>query len=476
MSTKKKHENEAMKATITVGPQLVIPQGMSYDDVIEAVRAKRDDENRTVQIDEPIEAWLFEGWWVTLAVLRQEYGLALKFTRDYPQKIETAPNTKENVPFGPFRVIGHYGDADFYPSVNRSDGKVQLSLEVRLANKFRPQFDALMAKIKATIKGGGLYRGKALQLKLPEPDEKVTFEHAPRFLDLSVGVDEDAIFTPTLADAIDVSVFTPVRHTETCKSLGIPLKQGVLLCGLPGTGKTLTGRMLARECVKNNWTFIMITDASRLAEGIRVARMFAPRVVLFAEDIDLVMAGEARTTEMNEILLAMDGVEPAAEIMFVLTSNKPEALHPALVRGRRLDAILHYKAPDAETVERLVRRYTPTLEAGAKLAKVGTILAGLIPATIESICSRARMSAARHGAGTVVTAKDLETVATMARAEYDLVKPTPAKMEPMPAAVERIADALANLGQPMFTTKSIDTPRLSRLNNDGAPSPRRLRG
>lgn len=457
MSKKAKDAATAAKAceiAIETGDRLVIPDGIDYEAAIAAVKAKRDDQFRMVKSNEAFDCWFFEGWYEFSKALVREFGkAAINWVIDTQVDIHTGPNTSTKVTWGPFRIRGRFADATFYPQIVPDGAKYVISIEASMENRFRPEWAKFCDTVREDLKRkGGLYRGKALRITPPEPGDEPTMQNAPVFLDLSVERDEVAIFNDALADAIDVSVFTPVRHTKTCESLGISLRQGVLLCGLPGTGKSLTGRMLARECVQHGWTFLMVTAPNLLAEGLRMARGFAPHVVVFCEDIDLAMSGEHRTHAMNEVLCAMDGLEPNNAIMTVLTSNKPEQLHSALVRGRRLDAILKFEPPDADTVKRLIREFTPSLAPDADLTAAGEILAGLIPATIMSICSRARMAAARHGAGTVVTARDLETVARQARAEFDLVHPRTDPAITQASAIVKVAEAIARLGEPAEPT------------------------
>jgi ATP-dependent 26S proteasome regulatory subunit len=59
----------------------------------------------------------------------------------------------------------------------------------------------------------------------------------------------------------------------------------------------------------------------------------------------------------------MDGVGEDADITFLLTSNRPEVLEPALAaRPGRIDATIEVPLPDADARSRLIDLYTAGLD------------------------------------------------------------------------------------------------------------------
>ncbi len=189
------------------------------------------------------------------------------------------------------------------------------------------------------------------------------------------------------------NLFTPIERTEHCRRLKIPLKRGVLLEGPYGTGKTLTAFVTAKKCADNGWTFIMLDRVSGLKDALTFARMYSPAVV-FAEDIDRVVAGE-RSVSMDDVLNNIDGVESkGTEIITILTSNHAENINRAMLRPGRLDAVLHIVAPDAKAAEKLMRLYARGLILDTEdLTNAGVELNGQIPAVIREVVERSKLYA-----------------------------------------------------------------------------------
>jgi len=82
------------------------------------------------------------------------------------------------------------------------------------------------------------------------------------------------------------------------------------------------------------------------------------------EDADLIARERTRTSSpceeilLNKLLNEMDGLKEDAEILFILTTNRPEVLETALAsRPGRIDQAVEFPMPDAVGREKLVRLY-----------------------------------------------------------------------------------------------------------------------
>ena len=99
-----------------------------------------------------------------------------------------------------------------------------------------------------------------------------------------------------------------------------------------------------------------------LARVCAFARMLQPAMVVL-EDVDLIAEGRdhslaGSSTVLFQLLNDMDGVAEDADILFVLTTNRPGVLEPALAaRPGRIDLAVEVPLPDAACRERLFALY-----------------------------------------------------------------------------------------------------------------------
>jgi ATP-dependent 26S proteasome regulatory subunit len=94
-----------------------------------------------------------------------------------------------------------------------------------------------------------------------------------------------------------------------------------------------------------------------------LARLLQPAVVVI-EDVDLIardredMAGPCEESLLNRLLNEMDGLKQDADILFILTTNRPEQLEGALAgRPGRIDQAIEVPLPDEEGRSKLVQLY-----------------------------------------------------------------------------------------------------------------------
>lgn len=296
------------------------------------------------------------------------------------------------------------------------------------------------------LKEGSIYKGKAVRVNWEWRRKDLDFNpnaHAPQFLDLGNVKEDELIFSSATQRIIDIGLFIPIEKSEACRAAGIPLKRGVLLEGTYGVGKTLTAYVTAAKAVRHGWTFIYCDDIQDLADAIQFAHAYQPAVI-FAEDVDRVMAGE-RDLNMDEVLNIIDGIESKnCELITVLTTNDIDEIEPALLRPGRLDAVVSVQAPDAAAARRLVQLYGRGLLApGINLEQVGEALAGKIPAVIREVVERAKIAAIQHatnGISNAVTDEDLLSAASAMKAHMDLLTREEEPQDPMTAALDSLVD------------------------------------
>jgi ATP-dependent 26S proteasome regulatory subunit len=119
------------------------------------------------------------------------------------------------------------------------------------------------------------------------------------------------------------------------------------------------------------------------------------------EDVDLV-ARERMFDDSGpvlfELLNQMDGLAPDMDVIFLLTTNRPDILEPALAaRPGRIDQAVELPLPDADGLRRLIELYSTGLEVRAgDLDAVVDRLEGATPAHVKELLRKAAVLAAEE--------------------------------------------------------------------------------
>jgi ATP-dependent 26S proteasome regulatory subunit len=310
----------------------------------------------------------------------------------------------------------------------RDDARFALLLEVREAYRgVRVRLEVAvapgdtMARVAARIMGelrtqaedGASWRGKVLVLEPAHDDYEIS--PAGLRVEKAAPVRRDDIVLPekTLA-LIERNTVGFVRDASRLAQLGLSAKKGVLLFGPPGTGKTLVVRWLAGSL--EGYTKIIVTAGhyGLLEETLAIARALQPALVVL-EDIDLVGGHRdgpyaARGGMLNLLLNEMDGVAPEARLLFVLTTNRPEVLEPALAaRPGRVDQAIEVCLPGESERRLLVRRYAGALWVPEELAvETARRIGRVSPAFIKELMRRAAQSMLERDGGQALESRDIE--------------------------------------------------------------------
>jgi ATPase family associated with various cellular activities (AAA) len=222
-------------------------------------------------------------------------------------------------------------------------------LPVELAQGLLAELDRLRADLN-------VYRGHLLDVSLnPMGGVVLSFAGPP-------GIGRDAVVLPAsvLARA-ERHALAVASHRDALLAAGQHLKRGLLLYGPPGTGKTHTTRYLLGQM--DGYTRLVLTGRSLVAVGAvtDLARALQPAVVVL-EDVDLVAEerslGPASSPVLFDLLDAMDGAAPDADLLFLLTTNRADLLEPALAaRPGRVDVAVEIALPDGPARKRLLTLY-----------------------------------------------------------------------------------------------------------------------
>lgn len=255
--------------------------------------------------------------------------------------------------------------------------------------------------LEAAINAARSYRGKVLSF---EGETDYRGQSKGLLVHRLPDVGREAVILPegTLR-LLERNVLKFVESREMLRRLGQSTRKGVLLYGPPGTGKTHTIRYLAHNLPGHTTLIVTAGQMGLLAQYMTLARLLQPAMVVI-EDVDLI----ARNREdmqgceeplLNTLLNEMDGLKEDADIIFVLTTNRPEQLEAALAgRPGRIDQAIEVPLPDEIGREKLIRLYGAKLGLSDILVKEAVDRTkGVSAAFIKELMRRTAQSSLMRG-------------------------------------------------------------------------------
>jgi cell division protease FtsH len=282
-------------------------------------------------------------------------------------------------------------------------GQAQLAVEaVATVDGHAARF---LAELRRLMDERDVYRGQVLTVKTnPHGGAQIVFVERPR-------MHADELVLPAgVLEAVERHVVAPTRHRDALRQAGRHLSRGVLLWGPPGTGKTHTVRYLTS--LMHDATVVILSGGSLGMVGAfaGLAKRLAPSLVVL-EDVDLV--AQERTygpwgssPVLFELMNEMDGLGDDADVAFVLTTNRPDALEPALAaRPGRVDLAVELPLPDDAGRHRLLELYARGLDLRLDdPANIVARTAGVTAAFVKELLRKAALAAAEEGRAAVTQA------------------------------------------------------------------------
>lgn len=125
--------------------------------------------------------------------------------------------------------------------------------------------------------------------------------------------------------------------------------------------------------LKDHTTLLITADqVGLLDEYMQLARFLQPSMLVI-EDVDLIardrsqMRGACQETMLNRLLNEMDGLREDAQVLFILTTNRPAELEEALTsRPGRIDQAIEFPRPDDNGRRQLIKLYGGGLTFGTE--------------------------------------------------------------------------------------------------------------
>ena len=204
-----------------------------------------------------------------------------------------------------------------------------------------------------------------------------------------------------------------LKSPQKFTKMGARIPKGVLLVGMPGTGKTLMARSVAGEAGvpffhMSGSDFVEMfvgVGASRVRDLFEQGRKSAP-CIIFIDELDAVGrtrgAGyggghDEREQTLNQLLVEMDGFDSKDGVIILAATNRPDVLDPALLRPGRFDRQVVVAMPDIKEREAILQIHAAKipLDKSIDLSRIARATPGMSGADIANLVNEAALFAAR---------------------------------------------------------------------------------
>ncbi len=210
------------------------------------------------------------------------------------------------------------------------------------------------------------------------------------------------------AEMIEIVDF--LKNPKKYTAMGAKVPKGVLLCGKPGTGKTLIAKAIAGEASvpfisMSGSEFIELfagLGASRVRKLFEKAQKISP-CIIFIDEIDAIGSRRASSngadTEnnqtLNQLLVEMDGFGTDTSVIVIAATNRPEMLDEALLRPGRFDRTITIGLPDLNDREEILKLHAKNkkLADDINLKSIAGDTAGFSGAELANILNEAAILA-----------------------------------------------------------------------------------
>ncbi|CAJ2640244.1 unnamed protein product [Trifolium pratense] len=213
-----------------------------------------------------------------------------------------------------------------------------------------------------------------------------------------------------------------LRNPDRYTRLGARPPRGVLLVGLPGTGKTLLAKAVAGEadvpfisCSASEFVELFVgMGASRVRDLFARAKREAPSII-FIDEIDAVaksrdgkfrmVSNDEREQTLNQLLTEMDGFDSNSAVIVLGATNRADVLDPALRRPGRFDRVVMVEAPDRVGREAILKVHVSKKELplakDVGLGDIASMTTGFTGADLANLVNEAALLAGRQSKAVV---------------------------------------------------------------------------
>jgi DNA polymerase III delta prime subunit len=205
--------------------------------------------------------------------------------------------------------------------------------------------------------------------------------------------------------AIEENLLLPLKKPETYDDVAKRTRahylsnrpRAVLFTGPPGTGKTSSARVIAKqasvplvyiplEALASKWYG---ESERKLSDALKAINEFPKGAIIFLDELDSLAT--SRGTDMHEatrrtlgvLLRHMDGFDVSKKSVIIGATNRPEDLDAAL--RNRFSATIHFGLPSEECRAAILRQYAKHLRDD-ELQQLASITDGMSGRDLRDIC------------------------------------------------------------------------------------------
>jgi len=259
---------------------------------------------------------------------------------------------------------------------------------------------------------------KKITEKLIEANEHRSDEKRIAESDVPATTFDDIAGLKDVKEAVMYKVVYPRKYPELYDTFKKRTGGGILLYGLPGTGKTLIAEAIAHETnarffavrcsdLGSKWfgeTEQNIRDVFDQARACDNAVIFFDEIEAYATNY---REGGAMERTVPEFLTQMQGVGASEErnkILIIGATNKPWKLDGAFLRPGRFDEKIYVPLPDEESRRRIIQMRLKDVPITDGLDVESFVLrsAGFNGADVDYLCEKAKENAIHR----VIESKD----------------------------------------------------------------------
>ena len=216
-----------------------------------------------------------------------------------------------------------------------------------------------------------------------------------------------------------LEIINILKDPQRIMEYGVDAPKGMLLYGVPGTGKTMLAKAFANEA---DLPFIQTTgseilDIELMKNIFKKAREYAPSIV-FIDEIDAIgkRNGSGIDIRINQLLTEINGFSdnPLEQVFIIAATNLKEKIDDAILRSGRIDLHVEIDALDREAREFFVDKILQKPTTGEfDKEKLLTYTAGMTGADLEKVARESSLYVFRNNLEAITQEIVIEQINTI---------------------------------------------------------------